>query len=390
MPAFAQSAAQVLLSALRHGQTANAWEAERSQSGVEWEDLAIRAMVFGLAPQLHYRLQRWGAAVPPGAAAKLAATYQATAYRNAAIYEQLGQLLVACDEHGAHPIALKGAHLAAAVYAHPALRPMSDIDLLFAPGELPAAEAALRSLGYEGKHKPAQLGAGVTKHTGTFQRPAPTEATPNPYLSAQANVMVEPHGSLEESWYGLRVDITPGMSDRAAQACLGGCGCRVLTPEDLLLHLCVHFCFHLIMGAPSMVQLTDLLTVVDTCSPDWAVFTSRVLDRRAAPYALAALTLASGLLGAPVPQSTLAALSAAAPGPLRARIARLGLADVLRRTQQKPFNNLAGRIWHGLADRAETARWAADWPSRWRVWQTALNVGSTDTGRMLLKMNNEQ
>jgi hypothetical protein len=261
---------------------------------------------------------------------------------------------------------------------------MNDIDLLFTPDELPAAEMMLEALGYGGKHKSAELGPGVTKHTSTYRRTTALAATPNPYLSADADRTVEPHTSLEESWFGLKVDITPGMRDRAVEADLGGYIGRVLACEDLLLHLCVHFCFHLIMGAPSMVQLADLLAVTQAGDVDWPVFTDRAAAHRAAPFALAGVTLAHKLLGAPVPDTAISNLARATPRPLQDRISRLGLADILRRMQQKPLTTIRQRIRRGFSDRAETARWAPDWRSRWQVWLTALRIDRTDTGRMLL------
>jgi hypothetical protein len=45
-------------------------------------------------------------------------------------------------------VALKGVVLAVLVYSEPALRPMQDVDLLVRSGDLEAADAALRGLGY--------------------------------------------------------------------------------------------------------------------------------------------------------------------------------------------------------------------------------------------------
>ncbi|HLF27201.1 MAG TPA: nucleotidyltransferase family protein [Anaerolineae bacterium] len=379
------SATQLLLDALQPAQTPTNWESDRTCSGVEWDDLVVRAIVLGLAPQFYRALSEWRFEIPARAAAKLSVTFKAHAARNAAIFAQLGEVLSACAERDLHPIALKGVHLAAWVYPDPALRPMNDIDLLFTPAELPRIEALLVDLGYGGKHKSADLGPGVTKHTSTFRRVNGRAATANPYLSAEADRTIEPHASLEESWFGLKVDITPGVRERAIEASLGGQTCRVLAREDLLLHLCVHFCFHLIMGAPSMVQLVDLLAVTSAGAVDWQVFTERALARRAAPYAFAALKLARDLLGAPTPPDTLNDLNRALPDPLRRRILQLGLKDILQRTQQKPLTTVPQRIRRGLRDRAETARWALDWRGRWDVWKTALLISRTDTGRMLLQ-----
>ena len=87
--------------------------------------------------------------------------------------------------------------------------------------------------------------------------------------------MIEPHTSLEESWFGLKVDVTGGVRGRAITENLNGHECLVLSREDLLLHLCVHFCFHLIMGSPAMVQLTDLLAVTSQGGINWRVFVER-------------------------------------------------------------------------------------------------------------------
>lgn len=383
----ALQATQLILNGLRPDQTPTHWESDRIQANADWEDLAVRSIVLGLAPQLYQRFNTWSIDLPVRAAAKFAATYQATAQRNAAIYQQLAEVLIACQQHNLQPIALKGIHLATAIYPDAALRPMNDIDLLFKPDELLAAESLLQSLGYGGKHKAADLGAGVTKHTSTFKREAEQAATPNPYLSAQASCIIEPHVSLEESWFGLKVDITAGVRERSIEVNLNGQTTRALSAEDLLLHLCVHFCFHLIMGAPSMVQLSDLLIVTRLDQLDWQKFWDRSISTRSTPYALAALTLAQKLLGAPVPAATIDQLARCMPDRLRQRIQRLDLIDVLRRTQQKPLISIAQRIRRGFQDRRETARWAQDMRSRWQVWRTMLNVFKTDTGRMILRKN---
>jgi hypothetical protein len=383
----APTTTRLILGALHPEQTAENWHADCVQQQVNWEDLTIRAIVFGLAPQLHYRLDSWPIAIPPRTKAKLKVTYQAQAKRNEAIYEQLGEVLAACRTAQLKPIALKGIHLAAEYYPQPALRPMNDIDLLFKPEELPTAESLLSNLGYGGKHKSAELGPGVTKHTSTYRREGEAAQTPNPYLSPNAGRTVEPHLSLEESWFGLKVDITPGVWYRAKTAGLQGHPCLVLAPEDLLLHLCVHFIFHLIMGAPSMVQLADLLIVSQAGTVDWPTFTNRAQEQKAAPFALAALHLAAKLLKAPIPEKILTDLSQATSPPLRRYILNLDLDHILKRTQQKPLKTLMQRLQRGLKDRAETARWAETWPARWQVWRTMLAVGRTDTGQMLLGKN---
>ena len=182
-------------------------DAEPSQVSVSpdaWDDLAVAAIALGFAPLLHAKTQ--GIDLPSGARAKLAVTYAATQRRNSAIASQLAELLAAYAAAGIDAMVLKGGYLAFAVYPDPALRGMSDLDLFFRPDDLGRAEAVLQSLGYQGKHKSADEGPGIVKHTSTYKREASGEAasTPNPYLSTSGDRHVDPHGSLEESWFGLQ------------------------------------------------------------------------------------------------------------------------------------------------------------------------------------------
>src|SRR5574341_276685 len=160
----------LLLGHLRPDQTPTRWESDRVRLGIDWDDLVVRAIVLGLAPQFHHWLGQWKIQLPSRAEAKLVAAHQAAARRNAAVFEQVEQALSAFNAHGLRPIVLKGVHLAALVYPDRALRPMNDIDLLFRPEELTQAESILIGLGYSGNYKSANLGAGVTKHVSTFRR----------------------------------------------------------------------------------------------------------------------------------------------------------------------------------------------------------------------------
>jgi hypothetical protein len=379
--------AQQLLDVLRPQQQPDRWFQQAPQ--LNWDDFVVRAIAFGLAPQVHCVLEQWQLPLPAKALAKLAITRKAQAKRNEAIYEQLAQVLAACTEANLHPICLKGVHLAACYYAEPGLRPMNDIDLLFTPEELPQAEAMLLELGYGGKHKSAEIGARVTKHTSTFRREeaANSSATPNPYLSASLDRTIEPHSSLEESWFGLKADMTPGIWDRWETAVLTSNTppCHVLNPNDLLHHICLHFCFHLIQGAPSFVQFTDLLVITQANKVDWTIFLRRVEEAGTTGYVLAALSLAQKLVSAPVPEDVFLQLAESTPKRLRQRIAQLDLAYMLRRTQQKPLVTLGDRLRRGVKDRIEIARWAPTLGEKWQVWQTAVQFSRTDTAKMLKK-----
>ncbi len=361
-------------------------DAEPSQVSVlpdAWDDLAVAAIALGLAPLLHVTTQ--GLSLPPSARAKLAVTYLATQRRNAAIAEQLAELLAAYAAAKIDAMVLKGGYLAFAVYPDPALRGMSDLDLLFRPSDLERAEAVLRSLGYQAKHKSADEGPGIVKHTSTYKRESTGDSagTPNPYLSTAGDRHVDPHGSLEESWFGLRADVTPGVWDRSQPVTLAGQSARTLAAEDLLLQLSVHLVFHLLMGKPSLVQLYDIAYVSQALPIDWAVLLARGQARGATPFLYAALHLATAIFAAPVPVDVLFQLRTACPTGLARRIRAMHLSDVMQQTQRPPLITVGQRLKRGLADRRTTAQWATTWRGKWAVWHTAIDIGRTDTGRLI-------
>ncbi len=375
------SPVEALLGALRADADAAAWQQAVAAKHVDQDELVVAALALGLAPLLHYRLEGWGGKLPEARAqAKLEFARQVETARQAARRAQMGEVLAALP---VKPIVLKGAYLAECVYPAAGLRPMNDIDLLFQPGDLPQVTAVLSKLGYGAKDKSPERGPGITKHTSTFQRAGGPDATPNPYLSATSSRMIEPHRSLEESWFGLRCDLTPGMWARSQPIEIANCQARALAPADALLHLCVHLAFHLIMGSPSFVQLADLAVFTDRVAVDWGDFLARAAQLRASAYGYAAARLARRALGAAFPPETLSALRAACPPGVRAVAESLSVNDVLRRTQKPPLRTLAQRLRRGVADRAETARWAHT-PQEWlRIWWSLLDVRRTDTWQLL-------
>ncbi len=382
MPTSTPGAFDLLLATFRADTDPVDWQ--RRAAAADPDKLVISAIVLGLAPLLHWQLSVWGVTLPARAWAKLLSVRSASAARQHAIQTQLAEILKAGAQSQLTPIVLKGAFLAAHVYPEPGLRPMNDIDILVRPAELPLIEALLLRLGYTGHYKDPAEGARVVKHTSTFQRPGGASGVANPYLNAEAERTVEPHLSVEESWFGLRADITPGVWERSIETDIEGHAARALCPSDLMLHLCIHLTFHLIMGWPSLVQLLDLLWVSRGLEEaDWEQVSRRAIDRSAAGFIYAALRLARVGLAAPVPEKVLAHLAAATPAAVRAHAGTLSAQDVMRRAQRPPLTTVRRRIARSVHDRAETARWAGTLQERLAVWRTLVDVAHTDTGKLL-------
>lgn len=356
-------------------------------TGDDWDHLAVTAIALGLAPLLHWRLTQLEVTVPPLALAKLGVTRQAHAKRNEAIGQQLAELLASFAQHQIEVMVLKGALLAPTAYPEAALRPMNDIDLLFRPTDLPKVGAVFASLGYMGKHKDAGSGPGVTKHLSTYRRTGHQGETPNPYLSAGGDRMVEPHGSLEESWFGLKVNITPGVWERAVPLTLHGQPAYRLSTNDLVIHLAVHAAFHVIMGASVFVQLYDLGRVIETWPSElnWPQVLTLTRQRQAQAFVYAGLYWAKTLYGAAIPETVLTALAKECPANLVNYVQNLDARAILQRTQYPPLKTLGQRLRRGMVDRHEAARWAASLGQKWKIWQTALAFHNTDTINLLTK-----
>ncbi|HMQ53594.1 MAG TPA: nucleotidyltransferase family protein [Anaerolineae bacterium] len=348
---------------------------------VDWDDVTVTAIALGLAPLLYWRLEQRRVELPPLALAKLSVTHQAHAKRNSDIARQLAELLAAFERQQIEVLVLKGALLAATVYPDPALRPMNDIDLLFRPEDLPRVRPVLEGLGYWGKHKSADQGPGISKHLSTYRRQGQRGSTPNPYLSPAADRMVEPHGSLAESWFGLNVDITPGVWERAVPIRLYDQPAFRLGTTDMLLHLAVHAAFHVIMGAPVFVQLYDIGRVIEAWieEVDWAQLVQLARQAKAQPFVYAGLYWAQSLYRIRMPEPPLAQLRANCQPNLTDYIQNFDARRLIARTQQPPLNTLQQRLQRGLSDRREAARWAGSLGAKWQIWQTALAFYKTDT-----------
>lgn len=355
-----------------------------SISDGEGEDIAVTAVALGLAPLLHWHLSQDEITLPSMAMAKLAVTRKAHAKRNNAISEQLAEILAACAAEEIKVLVLKGAFLAPTVYPDPALRPMNDIDLLFRPEDLARVGPLLESLGYRGKHKNPTQGPGIVKHLSSYRRIGNEGQTPNPYLSTGSDRMVEPHGSLEESWFGLRVDITPGVWDRAISISLHNQPAYRLSVADILLHLAIHATFHVIMGASVFVQLYDIGQVISTWEHqiDWSQVLTLTKRARAEPFVYAGFYWAKRLYKAPLPDELLIQLAQTCPPDLVTYIQSFDAVSLLERTQNPPLVTLRQRLWRGVLDRRETARWADSFMEKWRVWQTAFAFYKTDTAAL--------
>ena len=196
------------------------------------------------------------------------------------LYEQLDSILSLFVEQGIPVILLKGAHLAREAYDNLGMRSMGDVDLLVRKEDLEKVEALLLSLGY----------APDDKHRVVCDR--------NHHFAyrKKANISIEVHWTLH--WSCLK-----GMDIEAlwSRACLSQYfkqGVFVLSPEDLLLHLCLHSALHVQNIRLRMIY--DLKVVLEKLGPniDFEVLRQRAKEWKVDGSVYVFLRLAKELLGA--------------------------------------------------------------------------------------------
>ncbi|MCW5859339.1 MAG: nucleotidyltransferase family protein, partial [Caldilineales bacterium] len=269
-------------------------------------------------------------------------------------------------------------------------------DVLVRPANFPRLQTVLAQLGYSGKHTDPERGPGIVKHEWTYKTAGATPATAatstaNPYLFADDSFHLEPHTSLTESWFGLRLELGDDIWDRAVAWELEGVPALALHPADCLLHVAAHLIFHLLMGKPALIQLYDLRRLLEAF-PDLAFdrpsaghpgLYTRAQTTGASAHLYGALRLAQAAYAAPVPAAWLQRLAADLPPGQRSRAEALDLPSLWRLTQKAPLTTIGQRLRRGLNDRALAAGWARDRREAWRVWRSGVAFHRTDTAALL-------
>ncbi len=265
-----------------------------------WARVRIAALEEGLSPLLCFRLRAADllGALPGPVAEALRRDHLESSAANLVRFDALRAVLPALEEASAPSIVLKGAAIAGTLYEEPGLRPMGDVDLLVELERLPAADGALRALGYA----PVDAPGALPVPSGDFPLSSLDYRTKDPM-----SVSFHLHWSLWNSTIpGLARSGSLPPKDlfaRAVQAFLAhGLSARVLSPPDLAIHLCEHL-LKVPHSASRLVWLADLSRALPALSAPggWADFAARAREAGIERPAVVALRLAGELAGARLP-----------------------------------------------------------------------------------------
>lgn len=254
------------------------------------EELVRHALWHGVGP-LAWHLLRSAGFGPEPPFHKLRDTHTHTALKNASIARQVVDIARIGAEVGVEVALLKGTHLARSVYPDPGARSMRDIDLLVVPEQTESLAAALIERGY----------AWVEPIQDVDDYHLPPLVLPD-------GAEVEIHSGLEPDHAPFRTDIE-ALWARTVPSQIEGQSVRVLAPEDVLAHVCVHTAFNheFKLGLRGSCDADALIRTTGS-SLDWGAFASTLNEDGRAPFAYVALRITMDLLGTPVPEGGLGKL----------------------------------------------------------------------------------
>ncbi len=270
---------------------------ERPRTDVGWVELARQATQSGLAGLVLEHASRHPVPLPTICFDRLRTAAVSVAVRQSAMMAELERLVEAFNRARVPVMLLKGAALNLTAYAHPSLRPMSDLDLLVRPEHIAQALRVLADCGCQRGYELIRDDFFPTYHyelelftTGRRSTRLDLHARPLRPLRLSQTM---PDDAL---WDGaIRMDVGAGEA-------------WIPKPELMFLHLAAHAAYH---GCARLLWLYDLKRFAEYAGPsiDWTVVTDCARRWRLSCAVLKAIERSRQLLGPTVPAQVVDELS---------------------------------------------------------------------------------
>jgi len=252
----------------------------------DWDTLLQLAARHHVSPLLYQALHRtdWEG-VPPAVHVRLKMHFAANVKRNFRLAQHATGLLNAFNTAGVRVMPYKGVFIAASVYGHLSSREVSDIDLLIGADDLSAAREILLAANFEPIEKLEQQEV---------------------FRLAALQIDIDLHWQISPGFFPVAYDFQQ-LWRRSSPAQLGGVEYRALSPEDLLLLLCVQLAKDCWERRQRLVQLQKVCDVAAVIrhSPglEWDALQQRAARQGLVRTLHFSLALAVGLLGARLPEA---------------------------------------------------------------------------------------
>src|SRR2546423_1140308 len=259
--------------------------------GLDWEYLFLLAQRHAVLPLLHKQLNANASdSLPQSFRQELATKFRENATRNILLAAELVKIFKLFEAEGVEVLAYKGPALASSAYGDIAARRFVDLDIIVRKRDVRRAGALLQTLGYA-------KACGLTEsHEAILLRSQHNLA----YARDGGKLMVEVHWTLAARQFAS-VSIDEEVWGRAVSVPLRGGEVKSLSPEDLLLALCVHGTKHL---WERLAWVCDVAELVNSHAQlDWSFVFRLAADAHVERMLRLGLRRGSELLDARLPES---------------------------------------------------------------------------------------
>lgn len=260
----------------------------------DWKDLLFLSSRYSLKPLLYAKLRPFlkETGIPTFVSEDLRKAHIESVYKNTLIFRHVSILLTALIAENVPVIGLKGIFLLENVYNNIAARPLGDIDILVRKKDLQTAIRILKTLGY-------------TMDTYFSLQDQNTDVKHTPPMKNKDGLSIEIHWTILSENEPFKID-TGGLWDRALSVKIADVDVLALSPEDLVLHLSIHFAYqhHLKLGLRGLNDIAEVLHYYEK-HLDWGAIEKRSQKWGVDKVIWLALSLAEELLDAPVPSEVL-------------------------------------------------------------------------------------
>ncbi len=273
------------------------------RADLEWEWILGRAVDYGTAPAMYCSLKNSAPEQLIGTEimARLHSLYRRSCVEQINASGKLKEILLAFSRVGIAVIVLKGAALAELVYHGLGLRTMLDLDLLVRKADLDLADDVLRQLGYV-PDESYQSREWYREHHHHLA----------PYVAGDRSLVLEVHHHVVPTVAPVSLAIDD-FWQRARPAQIASVPALVLSPQDLLLSICIHLCARQYF-VRTLRDLSDIAATIAVYGAelDWDRLVREATTYEASRCLYYSLWLAHCIVEAPLPPRLLNSLKAAA------------------------------------------------------------------------------
>ncbi|MGN6185002.1 MAG: nucleotidyltransferase domain-containing protein [Thermoanaerobaculia bacterium] len=271
---------------------------ELSRTAPNWKTIVALGRRHSLFPLLYRQLAAIVPnEVPPEFLDELKMFYQGNAARNLFLHGELERVLRALDDDGVTAIPYKGPALAILGYGDLSLRRFVDLDVIVRKEDVDRAVNTLIAIGYrlDPPVPPSQQALLIrTQHDLVFKRD-------------EGRLLVELHWEVAPRRFASELT-AEDLWQRATKRKVGRGELLTLSPEDMLLSLCVHGSKHLWERLAWVCDLAEWLA----SHPDlqWSNVVDQAHRNGQQRMLFTGLQLAAELIDAPLPETVARAIDA--------------------------------------------------------------------------------